>query len=157
MFDGSYKTFERIQRPDTIQVIATRDGRILMTREEQPGHKREYGLLGGRVDEGEGPLACAKRELLEEAGLVSRDWEMLKIYEPVIKMQWRVYFYIARNCSKMAEPRLESGERIEVLDVSFEEFIEITSSAYWGGEFVSDILRMRLKGELGKFRKKLFI
>lgn len=158
MFDGTTSTFEMVKRPDTVQIIATKGDKIFMAQEEQPAHKREYGLLGGRVDEGEDPVACAKRELLEEAGMASDDWELFKVYEPVVKMQWQVYFYIARNCEKTSEPKLDSGERIEVREVTFEEFIQKMSYEYWGGETTADILRLQLDPEkLEEFKKKLFI
>jgi len=158
MFDGSRQTFEMLKRPDTVQILAIIGDKILTVKEDQPNVKNRLGFLGGRVDAGEKPLAAAKREILEEAGLVFSDWELFKIYEPFRKMDWKIYFYIARNCRKAAEPIWDSGEKIKSKKLSFDEFIKIYSSEkYLGGDFGADLLRIRLdKKKLKNFKKKLF-
>ena len=159
MYDGSTATFEALRRPGTIQVIPTMGEHVLLSYEEQPGKPLSYSLLGGRQEEGEDPLVTAKRELLEEAGLKSTDWELLKEYESDGKIQWTSYFFIARNCQKVAEPHLDPGERIEVRPVTFEEFIErATDDSFWTTlKFVVDIYRMKLELEkLEGFRRLLF-
>ena len=68
MFDGHEVVFEKIKRPDTVLVLPVfDDGRILLVEEEQPGSKPGIGTPGGRVDDGEGILEAAKRELREES------------------------------------------------------------------------------------------
>lgn len=157
MFDGSPQVFEMLKRPDTVQIIPIVGKKIWIAEEEQPHHKRRIGFLGGRVDEGENPLAAAKRELLEESGLQSDDWELYKMYEPIVKMQWRIYFYIARKCRKVQEAHLDGGEKIEIKEVSFNEFVDIfCSEGSWAGEFINDLLRMKINGELEAFKNKLF-
>lgn len=158
LYDGSTATFEMLKRPGTIQIIPTTDKTIYLSHEEQPTKPRTYSLLGGRMEPNEEPLVTAKRELLEEAGLESDDWELLKTYESEGKIEWPMYLYIARNCKKVAEQQLDPGEKIEVKKVSFEEFLEIISAEdFWGKIIANDILRMRLdKKKLEEFKHKLF-
>lgn len=159
MFDGSLATFEMIKRPDTVQIIATRDEKIFTTKEFQPNQKRDHGLIGGRVDPGEKPLAAAKRELLEESGLVAKKWKLLKTFQPIHKMDWTVYYYVASGCQVVAKQNLDAGEKITIHKKSFEEFIKDTTKLEsWNNQFVCDILRMQLKGkkELERFRKQIF-
>lgn len=158
MFDGSREIFEMTKRPDTVQILAVKGKKIVAAREDQPHLKGRVGFLGGMIDEGETPLAAAKRELREEAGFESDDWELWKVYEPLRKMDWKVYFYIARDCKKVAESSPDAGEKIEILEFEFAEFVKLYSSEeYLGGDFTSDLLRMRLdKKKLGEFREKLF-
>src|SRR3989339_424548 len=159
MFDGSTATFEMIKRPDTVQIIATQDDKIFFTKEFQPNQKRDYGLIGGRVDKGEKPLAAAKRELLEESGMVSKKWTLLKTYQPVHKMDWTIYYYIAQDCKIVAKQNLDAGEKITIHKNSFEQFIKnIVGLPSWNNQFVYDILKMQLKGknELEKFKRQLF-
>src|SRR3989344_2576397 len=127
LFDGTTDTFEGLKRPDTIQIIPTIGDKILLSREEQPQKPLTNTFLGGRMEEGEEPLVTAKRELLEETGLESSDWELLKVFEPDGKIDWTIYLFIARNCKKVAEQNLDAGEKIEVKEVNFEEFLEIVS------------------------------
>src|SRR3990167_11506494 len=88
MFDHTTETFEMIKRPNTIQIAPTMNGKILTTREQQPGRPvREFGLYGGRGEEGEEPIDTAKRELLEESGMESDHWELWKTYQPFVKAE----------------------------------------------------------------------
>ena len=158
MFDGSYEIFEMLKRPDTVQIIATKGDNILIAEEEQPGSPKSDGLFGGRVDEGEQPLDAAKRELLEETGMESEEWELFKVYEYYFKIDWKLYYYIARNCGKIAEPKLENGEKINVKEVSLDEFFKmVLGDKFKGGEFRFDMLKKSLNdSKLVKFKKMLF-
>ncbi len=158
MYDDSTATFEMLKRPGTIQIIPTAGEDIYLSYEEQPTKPRTYTLFGGRQEPDEEPLVTAKRELLEESGLESDDWELLKTYEYEGKIEWPMYLYIARNCKKVTQQHLDPGEKIEVKKVSFQKFLELASSeGFWNQIVANDILRMRLdKDKLEKFKKKLF-
>lgn len=158
MYDGSTATFEALQRTGTIQIIATQDNHVLLAYEEQPTKPRSYSFLGGRQEKDEEPLLTAKRELLEESGMQSDNWELLKVYEVPGKIAWPIYLFVARNCTKVAEPQLDPGEKIDVVNVSFEDFLEIVSAEEFRSQNIAnDILRMRLdKEKLEEFKQKLF-
>src|SRR5580698_1696402 len=81
LYDGTTATFEMLKRPGTIQIIPTADNQIYLSYEEQPTKLRSFTLLGGRMEPDEYPLETAKRELLEESGLESDNWELIKKYE----------------------------------------------------------------------------
>jgi ADP-ribose pyrophosphatase len=124
MFDGTYKVFERIERPASAQIIATVNGRIAVARQSQPDVRDFMGLLGGRVDEGESPLQAAKRELLEESGMAAKRWKLLKKFEnPSHKIRFDVYLFAALDCRKVAKPRLENGEKITLKFIGLRELI----------------------------------
>lgn len=158
LYDGTTATFEMLKRPGTIQIIPTLEGRVVLSYEEQPTKPRCYTFLGGRQEPDEDPLVTAKRELMEEAGLESNDWELIKTYENPGQIDWPTFFYVARNCKKVAEPNLDPGEQIEVKEVDWEEFFQIASDeAFWSQHIATDILRMRLDGnKLEDFKAKLF-
>lgn len=157
MFDGSTEIFEMIKRPNTIQIIVTQGDKILLTRQSQP-HKHDYlALYGGRAEEGEEPLVTAKRELLEESGLTSEDWELYKVYTPYTKIDWDLYYFIARNCEKTAEPHLDAGEKIEQVAYTFDEFKNfVEQDRYLAKELALDLLKMERDGTLRDFQQKLF-
>lgn len=157
MYDGSKETFEMLKRANTVQVIATMNDKVVIILEEQPTLKQRYSVIGGRQDEGESSLKCAKRELLEETGLASEDWELWYEQEPYGKMEWTVSRYIARNCKKVSEQKLDVGEKIEVKPVSFDEFIRIMIEEDSRSQDVTfEILRMHYKNELDNFKQRLF-
>jgi len=157
MFDGSFQTFERIKRPDTVQVIAIEEGKILICRETQPDRPEGYTLIGGRVDPGEDALTAAKRELKEESGYESEDWELWRTYTPDSKIEWDIYVYIARGCKKTSEQDLDSGEKIIIEKVDIDGLVKVMESPMFSGtEIAYHILSMNLNGEIDEFRKKLF-
>lgn len=157
MFDGSIETFEMLDRDDTIEVIPIINDKIILLQEEQPTLSARYGIVGGRNDQKETALECAKRELLEETGLISNDWELIKEFYPYHKMDWKISRYVARNCKKVAEQKLDPGEKIEIKPVNFTEFIEIISQEDFRSQDVTlDILKMKHFNQLEEFKQKLF-
>lgn len=158
MYDGSHQTFEMLKRPATVQIIPVAGDKILISHEEQPMKPRTYSLFGGRQEPEEEPLVCAKRELMEETGYESNDWELYRQYEFPGKIDWTVYLYVARDAKKVAEQHLDAGERIDIKPVSFEEFLNIvTAEHFWGQEISNHFLRlMQDKNKLEHLRKLFF-
>ncbi len=158
MYDGSHQTFEMLKRPATVQVIPVAGHEIFISHEEQPNKPRYYSLFGGRQEPGEDPLVCARRELMEETGFESNDWELYKEYEFPGKIDWTVYLYIVRDCKKVAEQHLDAGEKIDIKPVSFKTFLDIvTGESYWGQETSNHFLRLMQSPEkLLEFKNRLF-
>lgn len=158
LYDGTAATFEALKRADTVQILPVMDGELLISYEEQPLKPKRFTLLGGRIEDNELPLDAAKRELLEESGIEASKWELYKVYAGEGKIVWNTYFYIAKNCQKVAEQKLDSGEKIEVKKVDFSEFIDIVSNEnFWNMFIANDILRMRLDNvSLQNFKSRLF-
>lgn len=130
MYDGTTEIFERLDRADTVEILATtKDGKILIQRQHQPDRDELFlCLIGGRVEKGEDTLAAAEREMLEETGYTSGDWSLLLSYRPMFKIRWDMYVYNARHCEKTAEQHLDPGEKIEVMQVTFDEFLDLVDS-----------------------------
>jgi ADP-ribose pyrophosphatase len=121
LFDGSTATFEMLKRPDTMEVIAVKDGKIVMVYDEQPNRKRELSFPGGRADEDASWLDAAKRELLEETGLTFKTWKLLAVYQPMPKIEQFVAWFVATDFEAQQPQKLDAGERIEVVEMPFDE------------------------------------
>ncbi len=122
LFDGSTDTFEMLRRPDASLVIAIDGDRITLQDEEQPGGVFEANRLpGGRVEPGESPLECAKREIAEELGQEYEQWALLDVTQPAIKIEWFVYVYVAVNKIRDFPTAHEPGEKIHTKSVTFDE------------------------------------
>lgn len=127
MYDGSKRTFEMLRRPDTVVIIGVKDGKVVVIDEEQPHHGREIGLPSGRNDEGdEDELTCAKREMLEETGMTFKTWRLLAVRQPVAKIEWFVYIFLATDFISQTAPHLDGGEKITLLSMTIPEVIEKT-------------------------------
>ena len=126
MFDGSVQTFEKLKRPDTVVVFPVLpNGKIILTEQEQPGKAPFIGATGGRVDEGEDILEAAKRELLEESGYVAEEFILWDVQHPTSKLDWVVYTFIAKKIKRVAEPELDAGEKIKLIELTLDELIDI--------------------------------
>ena len=157
MYDGTKATFEKLKRPDTVVVFAVDDdGKILLTKQEQPGKEPFIGAAGGRVDPGEDILDAAKRELLEETGYEAEDFILWKALQPISKIEWAVYVFVARKIKKVAEPSLDVGEKIEVMFVEFDEFTNIAlQENFYEQEVYRDIVEAMFNNKKKEELKKL--
>lgn len=159
MFDGTTQTFEKLKRPDTVIVYPILDdGRILLTEQEQPGKSSFVGTAGGRVDEGEGVLDAAKRELLEETGYEAKEFILWKTEQPTSKVDWVIYVFIAKGLVKVADQSLDPGEKIRLKPVTFDEFFEIAQDDGFAekGQIV-DVLRACRDEEKKEEMRRLFL
>lgn len=127
MFDGSFEAFEMIKRPDTVLVVpVTNDGKIWVLREEQP-HRGliEMRLPGGRADvAGETVLQAAQRECEEEIGVRLKEWYYLESVQPERKIDWFVHVFLARKPYETVPTRHDNGEKIEVYQTTYENFLK---------------------------------
>lgn len=128
LYDGSVTTFERTRFRDGAFVIAVLpDGQLLMTKQEQPARSKPFlSLPWWWFDTpDEGPLACAQRELLEETGYKSDEWQLWHRTEGTANIIAYTYFFIARNCRKVdAHHERDHGEKITVFSLSFDAFLD---------------------------------
>jgi ADP-ribose pyrophosphatase len=124
MFDGSTGTFEMLERKPTVDIIATKDDKVIILMQEQPTKPLFSSLVGGAIEEGETPEQAAQRELLEETGLRPGELILLEQYEGSYKIHFPEYLFVTRNCRKVAEPTPDAGERISVKPVGFDEFLQ---------------------------------
>jgi len=159
MFNGSTAIFEQLARDDGAFVVPVmEDGTIMLTKQEQPDSGAFVTFPGGRIDEGEDPFSAAKRELKEEAGLVSDDWDFWFATQPVGKIDWIVFYFIAKNCVQKHDPRPDAGERIVPMPVSWNDFVDtVTSdSMFHSAKIRERVLEAQLNPALMKALKTLF-
>ncbi len=158
MYDGSKAIFEKLKRPDTVVVFPILpDGRILLTEQEQPGKAPFIGATGGRVDEGEDIEAAARRELLEESGYEADELILWDAQQPLSKIEWAVYTFVARGLRKVADLDLDPGEKIKLKPTTLDELIELAQKGYFvEKEVVIKLLEAKLYPKKKVSLEKLF-
>lgn len=143
-FDGTFATYEMIKRPDTVNVLAVKDDKVVIIRDEQPGRPAQLTLPGGRHDvASETELDCAKREMHEETGMRFKNWKLISAKQEHAKIDYIYYIFLATNFEGQDEPHVDAGgEKIEVMEVTLEELkksADIQHNGYLPYEMLSKI------------------
>jgi len=126
LYDGSYSTFEMLKRKNSVIVIpTTTDKKILFLEQKQPNKHPFYSFPGGRVNDGESPKNASLRELREETGFVPEKIELWKTFQPASKMEYFVYAFIAKNCTRKVKPRTDSGESICIHKLTLDKLLAL--------------------------------
>lgn len=137
MFDGSSETFEMLKRDDTVVNICLVGDKILVLDDEQPVVGSRKGFPSGRVEPTDSDIqAAAQREVLEETGYQFKNWRLLRVVQPHLKIEWFVYLWLAWEPigdKQAATP--DPGEKLTLHELSFEEVKAlVTSKAGYMGE-----------------------
>jgi ADP-ribose pyrophosphatase len=115
--DGKQATREYVTHPGAVMMIPLLDdGRLVLERQfRYPMGQVMIEFPAGKLDHGEDPLTCAKRELLEETGYSAGEWARAGLLHPVISYSTEfIDIWFARGLD-LAERRLDEGEFLEVI------------------------------------------
>lgn len=114
---------EYVVHPGAVMIVAILpDGRLVMERQYRyPVRQTMIEFPAGKLDAGEGGLACAQRELLEETGYTARQWAKAGIIHPVIGYATEIIeIWFAQDLT-LGERHLDDGEFLDVFAASLEE------------------------------------
>ena len=134
--DGSSRRVEEILKrgvPGDAAVIIpiTTEGNVIMVVQSRPNMKETVSieLPAGMVDSGEDHQTTAVREMLEETG-----YEADNVYE----LEWHyqdqgcsgaiIKTFVAEGCKKKQEVRLDEGERLQYVEMSYEDIMNMIKS-----------------------------
>lgn len=106
----------------------TRDSRVIMAKQFRPGPNEILcELPGGGREKGESPEEAAARELLEETGYRGKIEKITESYDCAYSTLNR-HCFVATECKKVAEQKLDEHEFVEIVLLSLDEFRQILRS-----------------------------
>lgn len=124
--DGASTEREYIEHPGAVMVIPLLEsGELVMERQYRYALRRDFlELPAGKIDAGETPLGCGKRELLEETGYVAPSWRHLATTHPVVGYsEERIEIYLAQGLTQQGSTP-DYDEHLEVFRLPLASALE---------------------------------
>ncbi len=118
--NGQPATREYIKHPGAVVILPLfEDGSVLMERQfRYPLDRVFIEFPAGKIDAGEAPLACAKRELLEETGYTATEWQFVcTIHNAIAYADEHLDLYLARGLTA-GERKLDDEEFLDTFKAS---------------------------------------
>jgi 8-oxo-dGTP pyrophosphatase MutT (NUDIX family) len=112
-----------VKKPDGVIIVATDTDNKLLVLEEYKYAIDDYllGLPAGHMEPEQSPIENAKRELIEETGYQSEDFEQIGIlYDYASKDMHKNYIFRVKNAVKRSKTTHEDSEIIslQLLDIT---------------------------------------
>jgi 8-oxo-dGTP pyrophosphatase MutT (NUDIX family) len=112
------EVYHAVEQADYIAIVAvTRGGKIPIVRQYRPALETfSWELPAGLVDPGEKPVDCARRELMEETGLVARAIHPLGETSPCTgRLSNRIHSFFVEAGERIALFEPEPGLRVKLV------------------------------------------
>lgn len=150
--NGRIVTRELVSHPGGVCIVALNDqDQVYMVRQfRYPYHRVLLELPAGKLEPGEDPLECGKRELEEETGMTAASYENLGDFYPTVGYVDEVlYTYLATGLTKTAQ-HLDENEFLDVELIPLEKLYRmVMNGEIQDGKTQTAILKTycRRKGE----------
>lgn len=127
--NGREATREVVEHPGAVGILAfTAADRILLLRQYRAATGEIlWEIPAGKLDSGEDPLNCARRELEEETGYTAGEWASLVTYYTTPGFSNEImHIYTARNLVAGSQ-KTDEDEFVEVQEFSLDEAWEMVT------------------------------
>ena len=126
--NGANAFREVIHNSGGATIIAEFENKIYFVKQfRYPYSKVLLELPAGKINEGENPLDCAKRELQEETGLIATNIKLLQtIYPTPAYTDEVIYIYVAEGVTK-GNMHLDDDEFLNVVPIDVQTVKDMLS------------------------------
>lgn len=118
---------EVVEHPGAVAVVVRNAGGryILIRQHRYPVKETIWEIPAGKLERGEDPLVCAKRELAEETGLAAGAWRHLSTFYTTPGFSDEImYLYLAEDL-KVESRRPDDDEFIETAEFTGDQLREM--------------------------------
>jgi ADP-ribose pyrophosphatase len=125
--DGHQGTREYLRHPGAVMIIPLLDAEhVLLERQfRYPLGRSIVEFPAGKIDAGEPPFDCARRELLEETGYTARRWSYLGgLHNAIAYSDERIEIFLAEDLERGGDAALDAGETLEVFEAPWRQLLE---------------------------------
>jgi ADP-ribose pyrophosphatase len=132
--DGRRADFEMVRHPGgTAALPLLEDGRVILIRQFRPAAGGTvWEIPAGRLEPGEDPAACVRRELEEEIGCRAARLDKLgEMFSTIGFCDERIYLYLARQLSAVPTA-LEEDEFIEPVSMPLPDALQLVDDGLIG-------------------------
>lgn len=131
MLENGKETYrEVVVHPGAVAVVALNDKNevYLVSQYRYPIGQELLEVPAGKINEGEDPFECGKRELLEETGVIAKKYKSLgEIYTSVGFCDEKIYLFLAQDLSQK-EQNLDEDEFVSVKTLPFSVVLDMIYS-----------------------------
>lgn len=121
--NGKQATREIVRHPGAVAVLAlTAENRVVLVRQfRKPCEQVLVEIPAGKLEQGEDPETCAKRELQEETGYQAKEWRHLhSMFTSPGFANECIHLYLAKGLIR-GEQQLDQDEFLHVFEADMAE------------------------------------
>lgn len=125
--NGKTSTREIVKHPGAVAIIAlTNDSKMLMVEQfRKPLERTLVEIPAGKLESGEDPAVCAKRELAEETGYSCDGLvHLTSFYTSPGFADELLHIYLATGLKKEGSLQLDEDEFVNLMEVTYEEAVK---------------------------------
>ena len=124
--DGAEARYTVLVNPDSAFIVPYFDNRdtVLVRQWRHAWDESSWEVPAGTFDGSEGPLACARRELAEETGLIAERYTSLGVVHGAAFLTGRAHLFLAESITESDRSPETYEQDMDVLRLPFKEALE---------------------------------
>nr|WP_066635522.1 NUDIX hydrolase [Desulfolucanica intricata] len=145
--NGNTGAREIVEHSGAVAIVAITDDQkvVLVKQYRHPVGEVLLELPAGKLESGENPLQCARRELKEETGWEAAEWiELTTFYTSPGFSNEKMYLYLAKNLSYTGQ-KLDEDEFVQVILMTLDDAVQrVLSGEIHDSKSIAGILAAKI-------------